>query len=86
MGGGRGAECVKVIAAFERGYHAARAMTVGEAAEFAGDPGEVILGQGEVGERVGAVGVEPGRDEDHLRREGVDPGEDVVCHDPPIGG
>ncbi len=37
-----------------------------------GDPAEILRLQLQAGERIGAVGVEPGRDQDELRREAID--------------
>jgi hypothetical protein len=56
-----GRQCRKIIATFECRDHAALAEIIGERAKLPGQPGEIRLVPGQVGERIGAVRVEARR-------------------------
>lgn len=74
------AESVEIVTAFEGGYQFAATEPVGQVAKRAGDPGKVRLVQHEPGEGIGGMGIEPGRDEDQLGREILDPGQHMIRH------
>ena len=51
-------------------------MCLGQIHEFRGDPTEILLDEFELGERVAAVRVETGRDDDQIGPERVDARQD----------
>lgn len=60
------AQGVEVVSTFENGGDSAVAGTGGEGGDHAGEFGEIQAGELEIAERVIAVGVEAGRDEDEV--------------------
>ena len=52
-------------------------MLVGHLHQFFGHPGEIRLGELDLGERVVAMGVEPGRDQHQVGREIVQRRQDA---------
>jgi L-ribulokinase len=72
MGGRGGGEGGEIVAAFEHRDQAALAMALGQGDELPGEPGEILGLETERGERVGAVGVEAGGEDEDLGGEGVE--------------
>ena len=69
MRGDAARQRAEVVAALEARDDAAAGVLVGQRDDLLGDPGVVGLDQAELAELVLAMGVEAGRDEDHLRPE-----------------
>ena len=76
-GGGVGKR-FEVVAAFEGGDDAGGASRFRDGADFFRHPGEVGFGQVEVRQRVSSVGVEACADQNEIRIEGFERGEDRV--------
>ena len=55
-----GGECREIIAAFQRGDHAAAGMRFRDLADRGGHPAEIIFRPVEICQRVGCVGVKSG--------------------------
>ena len=67
MFGGAPPQCRQRVAALQRRHDPSFRVLGGDLCDFARDPCVVGLGQLEVGERILAVRVESGRDQDQLR-------------------
>src|SRR5262245_35674632 len=74
---GRACEGLEVIAAFERCDELASAMLLCRLQQLLGHPGEIGLEHPEICQRVSEMGVEAGRDEKEIRREGIERGKDA---------
>ena len=72
MSEGRAAQSLKVVTALERGDNLAAASMARDLQNRTGRPGEIIGLQRLVGQRIATVGVEPGGDQDQVRRESVE--------------
>src|SRR5580658_3126974 len=79
--GARG-ERVEVVAAFERGDDATLAMARRHGHEALGDPGIVLLDEHELRQRIGAMRVEAGRDENDVGAEILERGQDELVIGP----
>ena len=69
MSGSGLGEARQVVAAFERRDEAAAGVPLGERHELARHPGEIIGLESQIGERIAAVRVETGGDDDEIGRE-----------------
>ena len=76
MRGDRSREALEVVAAFEDRDDAAAATLLGDFHQLAGDPDEIRLDQIDVAERIAAMRVETGRDDDQVGRKVDDPRQD----------
>ncbi len=74
---GRG-QRVQVVAAFQTAHHAVLGVFAGDFHQRARDPGIVVLVQAEPRERVVFVRVETGGDDDELRLEAIEGGQDFA--------
>jgi len=54
-------------------------MAPGECDQFAGDPGIVVGIQHQLGQRIAAVRVEAGGDDQQFGREGIEGGQQVIA-------
>ena len=78
MQGGGGGQRLEVVAALQGGDHAAAADGAGDGEELVGNPAEIGGFELELRQRVGAVGVEAGADDDQLGAEGQQGGDALV--------
>ena len=62
----------EVVTALERGHNLAGTCAAGDLKHGAGGPGEVVRFKRLMGQRITAVGVESGRDQDQVRGEGFE--------------
>ncbi len=76
MGGGARRERVEIVAALERRDDAPVAMPRGAGGQPLGDPGEIGIRQQQLGERVGAMRVEAGGDQDEIGPKILERGQD----------
>src|SRR5262245_22107045 len=80
MDGDRGGQRPKVIAALEHRYNAAAGVLVGDLHDVQRRPDEILLGEVETAEGIGAVGIETRRDDNEVGTEGVEGRKDDGGH------
>jgi len=78
MGGHASRKALPIIAAFQHGNEAAVADAIGHLHQLVGQPGKILGVPVEAGQRIAMVGIEAGRDQQEIRLEGLDGGEDAL--------
>jgi hypothetical protein len=76
----RTGQALQVIAAFQHRNNAALRMAIGKLHQAQRGPGEVLLGQFQTAQRIPHMGIEAGRDDQQVRREGIKRRQDDVVH------
>ena len=84
MRGGAGAQRGEVITAFEGGDEAPGTVARRLAGKGLRHPAVIRLGEVELGERVAAMGIEPGRDEEEIGAEILEGRQDALLQ-PALG-
>ena len=80
MGGGRARQRLEIVAALEQRHDAPVGLLSGDLHDLPRRPGEIGLDEVDVAERIAAVGVEAGGDDDEIGRERLDARQDGGLH------
>ena len=81
MGGHGCRQGFKIITAFKGGDETAAAVVFGDRTEPSRRLRKILLDEVDIGERIGSVRVESGRNDDELRRMLAEPGQDPVVQE-----